>query len=136
VKIVLLLVLFWTTQVIAQGLFGWGVLESRRWWTAFILGNGVGLIGTVFLLKLYAGGDTGLACALAAGGAFVLSQIILALVAWRAPTLGQWACIVFIAAGMTGYALLGKSATRTTAALSPEVSLGAAVLAGSTPNSP
>ena len=125
------LLAFWVSQIILQWFFAWGAGDPRRWWLAFILGNLSGLIGTAFLLKLYGYGNAGLACALGMGGSFILAQLTLALATWRSPSLGQWACIVLIAAGMSGYALLGKPATA-----EAERPAGAAVLPATAASSP
>jgi len=107
-KIVVLLTIFWAMQAAAQAAFGFGSSAPSRWWVGFVIGNIIGVSSIMVLMRLYAGGDTGLACALGTGGAFVAGQIALAIVSRQPPALGQWACILIIAAGMTGYALLAK----------------------------
>jgi len=95
-------------QAIAQASFGWGSAAPglTRWLTGFIVGNAVGASSIIVLMRLYAGGDTGLNFALGVGGAFVAAQLALAIVTRRPPALGQWACVALIAAGMMGYAQL------------------------------
>jgi len=109
-KTAILLVIFWGMQAAAQAAFGWGSSTPGRWLPGFIIGNVIGVSSIMVLMRLYAGGDAGLACALGVGGAFVAGQIALAVITRQPPTLSQWGCIALIAAGMMGYALLAKPA--------------------------
>ena len=116
-RTILLLILFWSMQAAAQAAFGWGALVPSRWMAGFLIGNAIGVSSIFVLMRLYTGGDAGLACALGVGGAFVAGQIALAMVTRQSPALGQWACIALIAVGMVGYAVLARSTNTTTLAV-------------------
>ena len=107
-RIALWLGLFWAMQAGAQAAFGWGSAAPGRWLTGFIAGNVLGVTSIIVLMRLYAGSDVGLVCALAVGGAFVAGQLALAAISHQQPALAQWACVALIAVGMAGYALLAR----------------------------
>jgi hypothetical protein len=110
----ILLIIFWSMQAAAQAAFGWGASFPSRWMAGFLIGNAIGVSSIFVLMRLYASGDAGLACALGVGGAFVAGQIALAMVTRQTPALGQCACIALIAAGMVGYAFLARPTNATT----------------------
>ena len=103
-RIMILLGIFWLMQAAAQVAFSWGASTPGRWWIGFVVGNAVGATSVIVVMRLYAGNDKGLTCALAVGGAFVAAQLGLAMLSRQMPALGQWACIALIACGMMGYA--------------------------------
>lgn len=114
-RTILLLVLFWTMQAAAQAAFGWGALATGRWLAGFVSGNVIGVCSIFVLMRLYAQGNAGLACALGVGGAFVAGQIAIALVSGTRPSLPQWGCILLIAVGMIGYAQAASPSVEPTA---------------------
>jgi hypothetical protein len=78
----ILLIIFWSMQAAAQAAFGWGASFPSRWMAGFLIGNAIGVSSIFVLMRLYASGDAGLACALGVGGAFVAGQIALAMVGY------------------------------------------------------
>ena len=94
------LVIFWAMQVVAQVLFKWGSTSESRWLWGFFLGNLFGFSSIWLLMLVYKTINPNIALGIAAGGAFLLAQIALALAFKSKVTLMQWAGIVAIVAGM------------------------------------
>jgi len=67
-------------QVIAQIFFKTGSLHPDKWLLFFILGNVFGASSIWFLMMLYKNMNVNIALALATGGSFLLTQIVLSFV--------------------------------------------------------
>ncbi len=85
-KLLAFLLVFWTMQVMAYVAFKYGshgqAGRSRRWLAGFVGGNVVGASSIYFLMKIYETmpGNCNVALVLAGGGAFIGTQIALALI--------------------------------------------------------
>jgi len=99
------LVIFWAMQVVAQVLFKWGSTSESRWLWGFFGGNLFGFSSIWLLMVVYKTINPNIALGIATGGAFLLSQIALALVFKAKVTAMQWAGIVAIMAGMMALAV-------------------------------
>jgi multidrug transporter EmrE-like cation transporter len=108
-RVLFLLVLFWTWQVIAQLFFKHGSGSQQRWLICFVLGNLFGASSIWFLMKLYARMNANLAMALGGGGAFLAIQAVLALVFHTRPAPVQWIAYVLIAVGMAMATAAGRA---------------------------
>jgi len=98
---VLLLLIFWIMQVLAQVIFKYGSGgTSIRWWLGFAAGNVFGASSILLLMKLYARMNPNLALALGAGGAFLFSQFVLSWVFESRLMVSQWIGLLLITAGM------------------------------------
>jgi drug/metabolite transporter (DMT)-like permease len=95
-----LLAIFWAMQVVAQLFFKWGSATAGRWVPGFILGNLFGASSIWLMMKLYTRMNPNLALALAGGGAFLVTQLALALVFHSRPTGLQWVGFAAVGAGM------------------------------------
>ena len=102
------LVIFWAMQVVAQVLFKWGSTSEERWLWGFLGGNLFGFSSIWLLMLVYKTINPNIALGIAAGGAFFLCQIALAMAFKSKVTPMQWAGIVAIVAGMMALAA-GKS---------------------------
>lgn len=99
--VVLLLLIFWTMQVLAQVFFKYGSGgTSIRWWFGFVAGNVFGASSILLLMKLYARMNPNLALALGGGGAFLLSQLVLSWAFESRLLVSQWIGLLLITAGM------------------------------------
>jgi len=99
-RVGVLLIVFWVMQIVAQVLFKWGSLSDSRWVWGFWGGNALGLSSIWLLMLVYRVINPNVALGVAAGGAFLLSRIAIA-VAFRskvAPV--QWLGIATMVAGM------------------------------------
>ena len=99
------LVIFWAMQVVAQVLFKWGSTSESRWLFGFLGGNLFGFSSIWLLMLMYKTINPNIALGIAAGGAFLLSQIALALTFKSKVMPMQWAGIVAIVAGMIALAV-------------------------------
>lgn len=104
----LLLSAFWAMQVVAQLFFKWGSATDGRWLPGFILGNLFGASSIWLMMKLYTRMNPNLALALAGGGAFLVTQLALALAFHSRPTSVQWLGFAAVAAGMVVATLAAK----------------------------
>jgi len=102
---------FWSMQVIAQVLFKWGSASPSRWLWGFAGGNLFGLSSIWLLMVMYRHMNPNLALGIGVGGAFLFSQITLAIVFRSRVAPLQWVGIAAIVAGMFALAVgpLGKS---------------------------
>jgi multidrug transporter EmrE-like cation transporter len=75
--------------------------RSRRWLAGFVGGNVVGASSIYFLMKIYEAmpGNCNVALVLAGGGAFIATQMALALVFRSRLTIIQWTGVVMVATG-------------------------------------
>ncbi|GMV37671.1 MAG: hypothetical protein AMXMBFR61_21790 [Fimbriimonadales bacterium] len=99
-RVGVLLLVFWVMQIVAQILFKWGSLSESRWMWGFWGGNALGLSSIWLLMLVYRVINPNVALGVAAGGAFLLSQVAIA-VAFRskvAPV--QWLGIATMVVGM------------------------------------
>jgi hypothetical protein len=107
-KIIFGILIFWAMQVGAQMLFKWGSdLPGRSVW-GFVGGNLLGVASIAFLMLLYKTMNANVALGICIGGAFLLAQVAVALVARSAPSGVQYAGILGITSGMVLLAV-GKS---------------------------
>jgi len=115
-KLLLLLTVFWTMQVLANVAFKWGSggggTRTRRWWLGFVAGNAVGASSIWFLMQVYAllPDNSNVAAVLAGGGGFIGSQLLLAWLFRSRLTPRQWCGIALVAVG-TAMATLGSPST-------------------------
>lgn len=99
------LVVFWMMQVMAYVAFKYGSLgqagRSKRWLAGFVGGNVVGAGSIYVLMKIYEAmpGNCNVALVLAGGGAFIGTQIALALIFRSRLTVMQWAGVAMVATG-------------------------------------
>lgn len=105
IKVIIYLIIFWVMQVIAQILFKYGSLSERNWLIGFIGGNLFGFSSIWLLMLLYKNINVNVALGLAGGGAFLLSQIVLAVLFRTSLTPVQWMSVVLITIGMIGLCL-------------------------------
>ena len=106
----ILLGVFWILQVAAAAAFKYGSLTEGQWTNFFIIGNLVGLSSTWLLMHFYAKMPPNVALSLSAGGAFLCSQLGLALLFHARPSALQWVGVTVILVGMLLVAGLGPSA--------------------------
>ncbi len=92
-------------QVIAQVLFKWGSSADSRWFVGFLVGNLFGFSSIWLLMLIYKEMNPNIALGIAAGGAFLLSQIVLWLIFKSNVALTQWIGIIAIALGMVALAV-------------------------------
>jgi small multidrug resistance pump len=97
---IILLCIFWTMQVIAQVIFKYGSITKGVWLTSFIVGNVFGASSIWLLMLLYKYMNVNIALALSMGGAFLLTQIVLALVFHSNISFLQTIGIFLISSGM------------------------------------
>ncbi len=99
--VVVLLLLFWAMQMLAQVCFKYGSKGvSFRWWLGFTVGNLLGASSILLLMKLYTRMNPNMALALGAGGAFLFSQFILCWAFESRLLVSQWIGLLLITAGM------------------------------------
>ena len=108
--LVILLGVFWIMQVAAAAAFKYGSLAEGQWTNFFILGNIVGISSTWLLMHVYARLMPNVALALSAGGAFLCSQVALAIIFHARLTPIQWVGVLVILVGMVLAAGVGPSA--------------------------
>ena len=112
-KLLLLLTVFWTMQILANIAFKWGSgggrTRTHRWWLGFIAGNAVGASSIWFLMQVYAllPDNSNLAAVLASGGGFIGSQLLLAWLFRSRLTPLQWCGIALVAVGTAVATLSG-----------------------------
>ncbi len=110
------LLIFWAMQILAYVAFKYGSQgetgRSRRWLAGFIGGNIVGASSIYFLMKIYEQmpGNCNVALVLATGGAFIGTQIVLALLFRTRLTLVQWTGVALVAVGSAMATLGGPAA--------------------------
>jgi small multidrug resistance pump len=93
---------FWAMQVGAVLLFTYGGRYPEHSLKALLIGNAIAVPSIYFLMKLYGLMNVNVAYGVAIGGAFLIAQVMIALV-FRSPLSSlQWAGIV----GMCGSMLL------------------------------
>jgi multidrug transporter EmrE-like cation transporter len=114
-KIIFGILIFWAMQITAQLLFKWGSdLPGRSVW-GFVGGNLLGVTSIVFLMLLYKTMNANVAMGICLGGAFLLAQVAVALLARSTPAGMQYAGILGITSGMVLLAV-GKPPPTTSAA--------------------
>lgn len=112
----LLLVVFWTMQVLAYVSFKYGSLAEagnrRRWLVGFLTGNLIGVASMHFMMKIYEAmpANANVALVLATGGAFIGIQLALSLLFRTRLTTLQWFGIAMVAAGSALATLGGPGA--------------------------
>ncbi len=87
-------------QVIAQLYFKWGSALDGKWWRGFIGGNLFGFSSIWLLMHVYRSMNPNIALGICGGGAFLLSQIALAIVFKSNISVTQWGGVAAIFAGM------------------------------------
>ena len=107
--------LFWNIaifllfQVIACVFFKWGSLAPEKYWYGFGFGNLFGMVSIIMLINVYKVLHPSAVLAICTGGAFVLSQIALLAVYRQAISLGGWAGIALITAGIMVFAFTAQT---------------------------
>ncbi|MBI3922892.1 MAG: hypothetical protein HY318_15835 [Armatimonadetes bacterium] len=109
-KITIGILVFWAMQVLAQLLFKWGSDTPGRWAWGFFGGHVFGVSSIAFLMLLYKTMNPNVALGLCIGGAFLMSQLALAVVYRSGLAPVQYMGIVVMTAGMVMLGL-GRSAT-------------------------
>lgn len=100
------LFIFWVMQVIAQLIFKWGSGgDDSHWLWGFIAGNLFGFSSIWLLMLLYKAINPNIALGIATGGAFLLSQVALAIVFKSKLGLIQSAGIAAMVIGMIALAM-------------------------------
>jgi len=99
-KLYIYLIIFWAMQVVAQILFKWGSAHSSYWLWGFFLGNFFGMSSIWFLMLIYKMINPNIALGIAFGGAFLLSQLALALIFKSKINFLAWVGIVMMTVGM------------------------------------
>ena len=94
------LLIFWTMQIVAMLLFKFGSTSPARWLPSLLVGNLFGASSIWLLMVLYKTMNHNVAMAVALGGAFLLSQIALAIVFRSGLSLLQYAGVFTITVGM------------------------------------
>ncbi len=94
------LAVFWTMQVAAQILFKWGSMARSRWLWGFFGGNLFGFSSIWLLMLLYREVNPNIALAIASGGAFLITQVILFLTFKTNVSQMQWVGVMAMVAGM------------------------------------
>ena len=113
-KLPIYLLIFWTLQILAYVSFKYGshgeTGRSKCWLAGFIGGNIVGASSIYFLMKIYEQmpGNCNVALVLAGGGAFIGTQVVLAMIFRTRLTLVQWTGVALVAVG-SAVATLGVS---------------------------
>ena len=111
------LLIFWMMQIVAYVAFKLGSQgatgRSKRWLAGFVGGKVVGASSIYFLMRIYElmPGNCNVAAVLAGGGAFICSQIALALIFRSRLTLAQWLGVALVAMGLA-VATLGGPGVR------------------------
>jgi multidrug transporter EmrE-like cation transporter len=99
-QIVIYLAVFWAMQIIAQLFFKWGSVSPSRWLWGFFVGNLFGFSSIWLLMLIYKAINPNIALGISTAGAFLLTQLILALVFKSKLDTVQWVGIIAIAIGM------------------------------------
>jgi drug/metabolite transporter (DMT)-like permease len=98
---VALLVAFWLMQVVAYAIFKYGSDHKPHFVLCFILGNVVGAASMWLSMRLFASHmNPNLVLVLTGGGAFLLTQMEMALLFGSRPSALQWAGIAAVMIGM------------------------------------
>ncbi|MEI8246208.1 MAG: hypothetical protein WCI51_10280 [Lentisphaerota bacterium] len=100
---------FWTMQIVAQLFFKWGSSVDSRWIWGFLIGNLFGFSSIWLLMMVYKSMNPNIALAICGGGAFLLSQLVMAIVFRSQVSLTQWLGVFAIVIGMAMLAI-GKPA--------------------------
>ena len=102
-------VIFITLQIIAAVWMKWGGTAPGRYWPGFILANAFGVVSLLFIINLYKLWPAGMTLAIATGGSFVMTQIVLWLVFRDQLSLGAWCGIALIFIGILLVGLCHKA---------------------------
>ncbi len=100
-KIITGILMFWAMQVVAMLLFKWGSNTPGRWAWGFFGGHLFGVSSMVFLMSLFKMLNPNVAMGICLGGAFLMSQIALAVVYRPELSLLQYAGILTITIGIS-----------------------------------
>lgn len=105
------LMIFWTMQVVAQVFFKWGSIVPANWIWGFLGGNLFGFSSIWLLMLCYKAMNPNVILGISSGGAFLLSQIALAIIFKSKLDVLQWAGIGVIIVGilMLSIGSIGKS---------------------------
>ena len=93
--------LFWALQIVANIFFKWGSDGTLKWLHGFILGHTFGITSMAVLMVIYKMMSPNIAFGVAMGGAFLLSQIAIAVVFKTDLSVVQYAGIGTVVIGMT-----------------------------------
>jgi uncharacterized membrane protein YfcA len=106
IRVFFLLLIFWAMQTFAAIMFKYGSNRQSshryRWFIGFISGNGIGMTSMWLCMLVYAALPTNpnIAAAATGGGAFVISQVVLAVVFHSKLSWLQWTGITLTALGL------------------------------------
>ena len=106
----LLLVIYWTIQVLQQILVKYGSLHRDYEWYAFIASTLVGVPAMFLIMKLYKYMQANLAYGLAVGGGFLACQAALMVYAQVRLSAVQWLAAAMIAVGMFIFVMAARTA--------------------------
>ena len=91
---------FWAMQTVAQIFFKWGSGSDSRWVWGFLIGNLFGFSSIWLMMMAYKSMNPNIALGICGGGAFLLSQLAVALVFRSQVSFTQWIGVIAIVAGM------------------------------------
>jgi len=94
------LALFWLMQVAVMLLLHYGNTASGRWWPCYLAATVLGMISSVTVMWLFLLMNANLGLGLAAGGAYLLSQIALIVVTRARPSPAQIAGAIVTTVGL------------------------------------
>ena len=97
---IILIGIFWIMQIVAQLFFKWGSAADSRWIWGFLIGNLFGFSSIWLLMMVYKSMNPNIALGICGGGAFLLSQLALALVFRSQVSLTQWLGVTAIVIGI------------------------------------
>lgn len=102
--------LFWALQIVANIFFKWGSDGTLKWISGFALGHTFGITSMAVLMVIYKTMNPNIAFGVGMGGAFLLSQVALAVVFKTDLSVVQYIGIGTVVVGMTLLAV-GQPAT-------------------------
>ena len=105
IRILIFLMFFWVTQIIAQIMLKWGSTSDTRWLWGFLSGNFLSVLSLWFLMLIYNNMNPNVALGIAIGGSFLFCQIALSLVFKVKIFPIQWLGIVAILVGILLFCL-------------------------------
>ena len=104
-QIALIMLIFWSMQVVASVFFWWGSVAPARGIWGFLIGNLFGMSSIWFLMWMYKIIHPNVALGIATGGAFLFCQIAIFLVSRSKMAPVQWVGIAAIIIGIFVLAL-------------------------------
>ena len=97
---IVMLVSFWALQAAAAVCFKYGSTSDALWWPMFWTGHAFGVVSIVIIMALYRRMNANVALGLCVGGAFLSSQVTMAVLFDSALSPMQWTGMFTITGGM------------------------------------